>query len=104
MTGDRLGYRELLDFERSVSPTAHPNSKARAVRVAFGISLARYYAALDRVILDPEAQRYAPEITGRLLRMRAARRALRHAGRIGDEPANEPIPVRQTALDLHLSA
>ena len=72
-------WQDLLDFERSW--TARP-SKEAAVRRRFGVSAARYYQALNRLIDRPEALRYDPVVVRRLRRLREVRRSTRFARRI----------------------
>lgn len=80
---DRLtaAEMEVLAFERhewgyDPSPRFGVNSqgrKQRAVLERFGLSLARYYQALDRIIDEPAAVVYDPELVHRLQRIRAQR-------------------------------
>ena len=76
-------WKDILDFERSW--TARP-AKEAAVRRRFGISAARYYQALNRLIELPEALRYDPVLVCRLRRMRESRRARRFAPRLELRP------------------
>jgi len=78
------GSRALLDFEREWWKHAGP--KERAIRRRFGLSAARYYQALNRLIDEPEALRYDPMLVRRLRRMRTARRRARFARRTGVQP------------------
>lgn len=71
----------ILDFERSW--WQHPGSKERAIRERFGLSAARYYQLLNRLIDTPEALRYDPMLVKRLRRLRAARRRQRLSGGFG---------------------
>lgn len=75
MSDDRttLGEREraLLDFERDW--TAHAGRKEAAIRARFGISAARYYQLLNRVLHRPEALAYDPLTVKRLSRRRDER-------------------------------
>lgn len=73
--------RDILDFERGW--WKEPGSKERAIRERFGLSAARYYQLLNRLIDSPEALRYDPMLVKRLRRLRAARRRQRFAGRLG---------------------
>ena len=70
--------REILDFERGW--WREPGSKERAIRERFGLSVARYYQLLNRLIETPEAVRHDPMLVKRLRRLRAARRRQRFAG------------------------
>jgi hypothetical protein len=67
-------WRELLDFERSWTSRL---AKEAAVRRRFGVSGARYYHALNRLIDRPEALRYDPMLVRRLRRIRELRRDAR---------------------------
>ncbi len=101
MTTDRLDYRELLDFERRTPRTLHPRLRAQEIEEQFGVGPDRYHAELDRVLDDPRALEYAPDIVPRLLRLREARRGLREARRYPAEPPPaQPAPIRQQTLDL----
>ncbi len=70
-------WQELLDFERETWKASEP--KQRAVRDRFGISSARYYQVLNRLIDRPEALQYDPMLVQRLRRLREARRHERFA-------------------------
>lgn len=72
-------WEDLLDFERT--RTAHPAGEA-AIRRRFGVSAARYYQALNRLIDRPEALRYDPVLVRRLRRLREVRRRTRFARRL----------------------
>jgi hypothetical protein len=80
-------WSEILDFERSWTARL---AKEAAVRRRFGVSAARYYHALNRLIDRPEALRYDPVLVRRLRRLREARRSVRF-GRL------EPGPGRAMA-------
>jgi Protein of unknown function (DUF3263) len=73
--------REILDFERGWWQDTGP--KERAIRSRFGLSPARYYQLLNRLIDSPEALRYDPMLVRRLRRMRSARRRQRFARDLG---------------------
>ncbi|HVL63967.1 MAG TPA: DUF3263 domain-containing protein [Actinomycetota bacterium] len=73
--------REILDFERAW--WQEPGRKARAIRDRFDLSAARYYQLLNRLIDEPEAERYDPMLVKRLRRLRAARRRQRFSGNLG---------------------
>jgi hypothetical protein len=79
-------WRELLDFERGWQGG---RGKDAAVRRRFGVSGARYYQALNRLIDRPEALRYDPVLVRRLGRLRDVRRGRRFARRLGSGPAME---------------
>jgi hypothetical protein len=49
-------------------------SKEQAVRDVFGVSLTRYYQAVNRLADDPEALELAPVLVNRLRRLRETRR------------------------------
>lgn len=63
--------RKVLDFEGSW--WLFPGPKDRDVREYLGMSSARYYAAVRRLIDDDAALAYAPMTVRRLRRMRNAR-------------------------------
>ncbi len=73
-------WRDVLDFERTC-PAGR--GKEVAVRRRFGVSGARYYQALNRLIDRPDALRYDPVLVRRLARLREARRERRFARRLG---------------------
>ena len=73
--------RDILDFERGW--WQEPGSKERAIRERFGLSAARYYQLLNRLIDSPVALRYDPMLVKRLRRLRAARRRQRFVRRLG---------------------
>lgn len=73
--------REILDFERGWWQDTGP--KERAIRSRFGLSPARYYQLLNRLIDSPEALRYDPMLVRRLRRVRTARRRQRFARDLG---------------------
>lgn len=83
MGEERLDERSIaiLDFERGW--WKEPGSKRRAIRAYFGLSAARYYQLLNRLIDTPEALRYDPMLVRRLRRLRAARRRQRFARDLG---------------------
>lgn len=60
--------RQILDFERRWLRHAAP--KEQAIREQFGLSAARYYQVLGRVIRKPAAIAYDPMLVGRLQRTR----------------------------------
>lgn len=76
-------WREVLDFERAWGRA--PVAKQAAIRRRFGVSPARYYQALNRLIDRPEAVRYDPVLVRRLRRLREARRSRRVVRRLGPE-------------------
>jgi hypothetical protein len=80
-------WREILDFEREGWSLSKP--KEVALRNRFGISSARYYQLLNRVIEHPEALEYDPVLVQRLRRLRETRRRKRFARPLGLGAANE---------------
>ncbi len=73
--------KEILDFERGWWKS--PGTKERAVRERFGLSPARYYQLLNRLVDSPEALAYDPMLVKRLRRLRVARRRQRFEGNLG---------------------
>jgi hypothetical protein len=73
--------RAILDFERGW--WQQEGSKEGAIRSRFGLSAARYYQLLNRLIDVPEALRYDPMLVRRLRRLRTARRRQRFARDLG---------------------
>lgn len=69
--------RQYLDFANTW--WRYAGAKDSAIRDRFGISSTRYYAALNRIIEDPQALAYAPQLVRRLQRQRDARRRQRAA-------------------------
>jgi len=67
----------VLDFEREW--LQGPAAKEQAIRSQFGLSGARYYQILGRLIESPAALAYDPLLVRRLLRQRDERRELRAA-------------------------
>lgn len=76
---DQLSDRDaaILAFERQW--WRHAGAKEQAIREEFGLSAARYYQVLGALIDCPEALRHDPMLVKRLLRLREARLAARHA-------------------------
>ena len=72
----------LLDFERDWA--AHQGDKGGAITERFGISAARYYQLIARVIDDPAALAYDPLTVRRLRRRRDERRSQRTARALGE--------------------
>ncbi|MGA0566916.1 DUF3263 domain-containing protein [Rathayibacter sp. KR2-224] len=72
-----LSERDLavLEFERRW--WKHAGAKEQAIRDQFGLSAARYYQVLGRVIESPAALLHDPMLVRRLQRVRAARLAAR---------------------------
>ena len=63
--------RALLDFE--VEWRRHAGAKEEAIRAELGMSPARYYQLLGRLIDTTEAQQHDPMLVKRLSRLRDAR-------------------------------
>ena len=72
-----LSERDLavLEFERRW--WKHAGAKEQAIRDQFGLSAARYYQVLGRVIESPAAEVHDPMLVRRLQRVRDARLAAR---------------------------
>ena len=81
--GGPLEQRDLaiLEFERGW--WREPGQKARAIRERLGMSSARYYQLLNRLIDEPEALRHDPMLVKRLRRLRSERRRQRFSGNLG---------------------
>ncbi len=73
--------RSILDFEREWWKQA--GVKQQAVRERFGLSPARYYQLLNRLIDDDMALSYDPMLVKRLRRLRSARERRRTRQRLG---------------------
>ena len=73
--------RAILDFERSW--WMEPGPKARGIRVRLGMSAARYYQLLNRLVDSPDALAHDPMLVRRLRRQRAVRRRVRFEGTLG---------------------
>ncbi|GAA5032825.1 DUF3263 domain-containing protein [Microbacterium fluvii] len=67
--------RDILAFEAEWS--RHAGAKEEAIRSDLGLSPARYYQLLGRLIDTVEAQAHDPMLVGRLRRLRDARRDAR---------------------------
>ncbi|MGH8910863.1 MAG: DUF3263 domain-containing protein [Egibacteraceae bacterium] len=76
--------RALLDFERDW--VLHQGRKETAIRTQFGMSAARYYQLLAKIIESPEASAYDPLTTKRLRRRRQDRERQRTARALEDWP------------------
>ncbi|MGH8898073.1 MAG: DUF3263 domain-containing protein [Egibacteraceae bacterium] len=74
----------MLDFEREW--VAHQGRKDAEIRSRFGVSAARYYHLLARVIELPAAVAYDPFTTKRLRRRRQERERQRTARLLEDWP------------------
>jgi hypothetical protein len=67
--------RALLDFEDS--HPAHTGGKEEGIRVELGLSAARYYQRLDRLLTEAEVVAAYPQLASRRLRQRARATARR---------------------------
>jgi len=76
-------WQDILEFERERQRAAV--ATRLGVRERFGISPARYYQLLNRLIDRPEALQYDPMLVQRLRRLRETRRRTRFARRLGPE-------------------
>lgn len=83
LPSDEGRWQDILDFERDRWKGSV--RKERAVRARFGLSPARYYQLLNRLIDRPEALAYDPMLVQRLRRLREVRRRKRFARRLGLE-------------------
>ena len=75
--------RAILEFERT--QWKHRGLKDTAVLTMFGMSWPAYVQALHVILDQPAARAYDPDLVGRLLRLRAARRRDRSARAVGFE-------------------
>lgn len=69
--------RAILDFEANWR--RHAGAKEEAIRADLGLSPARYYQLLGRLIDTTEAQEHDPLLAGRLRRLRDSRTQMRVA-------------------------
>lgn len=69
--------RQVLDFERLWY--RQPGAKEAAIRELFGCSATVYFQALNRLLDEPAALVYAPQVVARLRRLRDERREARRA-------------------------
>ena len=67
--------RAILDFEREW--WQHPSAKEDAIRQTFGLSPARYYQVLGKLMDSEAALAYDPMLIKRLQRVRDDRRSSR---------------------------
>jgi hypothetical protein len=67
--------RAILDFEREW--WQHPGAKEDAIRQTFGLSPARYYQVLGKLMDSEAALAYDPMLIKRLQRVRDDRRSSR---------------------------
>jgi hypothetical protein len=74
----------FIDFERDWA--VQEGRKDAEIRRRFGITPARYYQILGRLLDRPEAAGYDPLTVKRLRRRRDARRRRRTAERLGTTP------------------
>lgn len=73
-----LTVLELLDFE--ARHPNHPGGKQQAIELELGVTAARYYQLLGRVIDEPEAEQLDPMLVHRLRRLRDRADGRRRAG------------------------
>lgn len=73
--------RAVLDFERDWE--SHQGGKEAAIRAAFGVSGARYYQILARLLDDPAAAAHDPLVMARLRRRRDERERQRTSRSLG---------------------
>lgn len=76
--------RALLDFERDWP--VHAGRKDTAIRDTFGITPARYYQLLNRLLTKPAALAYDPLTVKRLRRRHEQRSRRRAKGALGERP------------------
>jgi hypothetical protein len=76
--------RAMLDFEREW--VAHQGRKDTEIRSRFGVSAARYYQLLARVIEEPAAAQYDPFTTKRLRKRKQERERQRTARLLEEWP------------------
>lgn len=71
--------RRTLDFEAQYVTTSRAINGAKEVRIreTFDESATRYYARLNALLANPDAEAAYPALVHRLKRMREARRAAR---------------------------
>jgi len=72
--------RAMLDFEANWRRSPRP--KDEQVRALFGLSMPRYYQAINVLIDRPEALAQAPVLVQRLRRLRETRRAARSGAQL----------------------
>ena len=63
--------RALLDF--ASRNWRYSGSQADAIAAQFGISVTRYWQHVNRLLDDPAALEYSPQLVNRLRRLRAVR-------------------------------
>jgi hypothetical protein len=76
--------RAILDFEREW--WQHPGAKEDAIRQTFGLSPARYYQVLSKLMDSEAALAYDPMLVKRLQRVREDRRSSRQKRVNPDSP------------------
>lgn len=72
----------MTDAERQMREFAghrwqYAGNQETAVRAEFGVSLTRYWQVVNRVLDDPDALRFDPQLVRRLRRIRSARATAR---------------------------
>ncbi|MGH2733878.1 MAG: DUF3263 domain-containing protein [Actinomycetota bacterium] len=78
-----FGERERRILALEHSWWKHAGTKEQIIRGNLGLSAARYYQLLDRIIDMPEALSHDPILVKRLQRIRSFRRRQRVARRLG---------------------
>ena len=78
--------RSILDFEREW--WQHPGAKEDAIRQTFGLSPARYYQLLSKLMDSEQALAYDPMLVKRLHRVRDERRTSRQ-NRVNPESSDK---------------
>ena len=71
--------RAMLDFEADWRSSRRKDDRVRAL---FGLSMPRYYQAINALIDRPEALAYSPVLVQRLRRLRDARQAARSGAQL----------------------
>lgn len=74
-----MGERERAILALETLWPRHSGAKEEAIRAQLGMSAARYYQLLGRLIDSESALEYDPMLIGRLRRLRDARAARRSA-------------------------
>ncbi|MFK4759921.1 DUF3263 domain-containing protein [Microbacterium sp. ZW T5_45] len=74
-----MGERERAILALETLWPRHSGAKEEAIRAQLGMSAARYYQLLGRIIDSESALEYDPMLIGRLRRLRDSRAARRSA-------------------------
>ena len=83
--------RAILDFESSCRLRGW--AKEEQIRQTLGMSPARYYQLLVRMLDSVDAQAYDPLLMGRLRRLRERGRGSNRSGAASGEPGARPRTV-----------